>query len=152
MENNELKKVPIRNRTCYYFDDIIELEDFDLDNILIDKRSHKNILICDISYKYLIGSKPLRIRFYKIDKIIRIYDRRRFLKLFSTKRYDAICDKIRYLLSIKSGITFTISHYFAKIKVDSYDSLPKEETLTLHNVIIHIKSVLNKDKDHYYCY
>ena len=152
MENNQLKKVPNRNRTCYYFNDIIKLEDFDLDNILIDKKSHKNILIYDILYKNLIGSKPLRIRFDKIDEIIRIHDGRRFLKLFSNKRYDAIYDKIRYLLSIKSGITFTISHYFAKIKVDSYDSLPKEETLTLHNVIIHIKSVLNKDKNHYYYY
>ena len=28
---------------CYYFDDKIKLEDFDLDNILIDEKSHKNI-------------------------------------------------------------------------------------------------------------
>ena len=117
MENNQLKKVPNRNRTCYYFNDIIKLEDFDLDNILIDKKSHKNILIYDILYKNLIGSKPLRIRFDKIDEIIRIYDRRRFLKLFSNKRYDAIYDKIRYLLSIKSGITFTISHYLQRSKL-----------------------------------
>ena len=34
MENNELKKVSIKNRTCYYFDNIIKFEDFDLDNIL----------------------------------------------------------------------------------------------------------------------
>ena len=33
MESNDLKKVNIKNRTCYYFDDIIKLEDFDLDNI-----------------------------------------------------------------------------------------------------------------------
>ena len=57
MENNELKKICIRNRTCYYFDDIIKLEDFDLDNILMDKKIHENILIYDISYKNLIGSK-----------------------------------------------------------------------------------------------
>ena len=36
----------------------------------------------------------------------------------------------------------------AKTNVDSYDSLPTEKRLTLHNVIIQIKSVLNKDKDH----
>ena len=29
------KKVRIKNRTCYYFDDIIELEDFDFNDILI---------------------------------------------------------------------------------------------------------------------
>ena len=36
------------------------------------------------------------------------------------------------------------------MKLDSYDSLPIEKTLTLHNVIILIKSILNKDKNHYY--
>ena len=36
MENNEFKEVNIRNYTCYYFDDIIEIEDFDFDIILID--------------------------------------------------------------------------------------------------------------------
>ena len=42
------------------------------------------------------------------------------------------------------------SHYFAKIKVDSYDSLPIEKRVTLYDVIIHIKPVLNKDKHHSY--
>ena len=32
MENNEIKEVRIKNRTCYFFDDVIKLEDFDLDN------------------------------------------------------------------------------------------------------------------------
>ena len=59
MENTEFKKVRLKNRTCYYSDDIIRLEDFNLDNVLIDKKSHENILIYDISYKTLIGSKPL---------------------------------------------------------------------------------------------
>ena len=44
MENNEIKIVCIKNRTCCYFDDIIKLEDFDLD-ILIDEKSHENILL-----------------------------------------------------------------------------------------------------------
>ena len=51
MENNELKKVRIKNRTCYYVDDINKLENFDIDNILIDEKSHENILISGISYK-----------------------------------------------------------------------------------------------------
>ena len=42
------------------------------------------------------------------------------------------------------------SHYFAKIKVGSYNYFPVEKTLTLHNVIIHIKSFLIKDKNHYF--
>ena len=47
-------------------------------------------------------------------------------------------------------MTYVSSYYYAKFKVDSYDSLPIEKTLTLHNVIIHIKSVLHKDQNHYY--
>ena len=37
----------------------MKLEEIDLDNILINEKSHENILIYDISYKTLIGSKPL---------------------------------------------------------------------------------------------
>ena len=137
-------------KVCYYFNDIIKLEGFDLDNILIDEKSHENILIYDISYKTLIDSKPLRIRLNKIDGFIRIYDGTRYLTLFGSKKYDAIYNRIRYLISLKSGITYIFSHYFAKIKVDSYDFLPIEKILTLYNVIMHIKTVLNKDKNHYY--
>ena len=63
MENNKLKEVNFKNCTCYYFDHIIEIEDFDFDNICIDEKSQKHILIHDISYKTLFGSKSLRIRF-----------------------------------------------------------------------------------------
>ena len=37
-----LKKVCIKNRTCYCFEDIVKLEDFHLDNIVIDKKSNEN--------------------------------------------------------------------------------------------------------------
>ena len=40
MENNDVKKVRIKNRLYYYLDDIIKLEDCDIDDILIDKNSH----------------------------------------------------------------------------------------------------------------
>ena len=39
MENNVYKNVRIKNRTCYYFDDIIKVKDFDFNNILIDEKS-----------------------------------------------------------------------------------------------------------------
>ena len=76
-----------------------------------------------LRYRTLIDSKPLRIRLDKIDGFIRIYDRTRYLTLFGSEKYGAIYDRIRYLISLKSGITYIFSHYFAKIKVDSYDSL-----------------------------
>ena len=110
----------------------------------------KNHMTYDFSYKTLIGSKPLRIIFDKINRFITIYDGTRYLTLFGSEKYDAIYDRIRYLINLKSGITYIFSDYFSKIKVDFYDSLSIGKRLTLHNVIIHIKSVLNKDKNHYY--
>ena len=77
---------------------------------------------------------------------IRIYDGSRYLTLLDSEKYDTIYNRIRYLINLKIGITYIFSHHFAKIKGDSYDSLPIEKILTLHNVIILIKSVLKKIK------
>ena len=80
--NDELKEIDIKDCIWYYFNDIIKTEDFDFDNILIDEKSYENILVYNISYKSLIESKPLRIRFDKIDEVIRVYDGTRYLVLF----------------------------------------------------------------------
>ena len=69
--NDKLKEIDIRSGT-YYFDNITKFEDLDLDNILIDAKSYENILVYNISYKNLIGDKPLRIRFDKVDGFIRV--------------------------------------------------------------------------------
>ena len=38
MDNkNELNKFDIKNRKCYYFDDIMKIKDIDFENILLDK-------------------------------------------------------------------------------------------------------------------
>ena len=113
MENNEIK-----NHTCYYFDDIIKLKDFDLD-ILIDKNSHRNILFYDSSYKTSIGLKLLRIKFDKINGIIRIYDGTRYMTLFGIEKYDAIYDRTRYLIFFltilrKSKLIFMILYLLRK--------------------------------------
>ena len=57
--NGELKEINIKNHTCYYFDDIIKIEDVDFDNILLDEKSYKNILVYDIAYKTFIGAKTI---------------------------------------------------------------------------------------------
>ena len=148
--NDEIIEIDIKNRTCYYFDDIIKIEDFYLDNILIDEKSYENIFC--IWYKCLIDSKPLHIRFHKIDGFIRLYDGSRYLVLFGSEKCDSLYDRIRYTVSVKSGITYIISHNYRKIKEDSYDSLPLEKTITFRDVIILIKSVFNKDENNYhYC-
>ena len=60
----------------------IKFEDFDLNNTLVDEKLHENVLVYNISYKTLIGARPLRIRFDKIDVFIRFYHGTRYLVLF----------------------------------------------------------------------
>ena len=128
---------------CYYFDYTMKILDINFRGILLDEKKHENILIYDISYKTtFLGSLPLRIMFDKIDGFIKNYDRSIYLVLFSYL-YEEICNKIKYLISEKSGIADSINYSFAKIRIDSYNSLPFEKILAFHNVIIFIKSVVN---------
>ena len=84
MESNDKLK-DIKIRTCYYFDDIIKINDFDLDKIFIDERWYENILVYNISYKSLIDSMPLRITFDKVDGFIRVYDGTEYIVLFASE-------------------------------------------------------------------
>ena len=58
---NNLKEINCNNCTCYYFDDIVKIEDFDFDFY------H---LVFNISNKTLIGTKPLSIRLDKANRFI----------------------------------------------------------------------------------
>ena len=64
--------------------------------------------------------------------------------MFGTKKYDGDYDRMRY------DMTFIFSHYFAKIKVDFKILCLWKKKLTLHNAVIIIKSIFNKDKNNYY--
>ena len=64
---------------------------YHIDNILIDEKPYKNVLVYNISYKTLIDAKPLLIRFNKIDGFIWVYNRTKFW----------------YYLEVKNVVTFT---------------------------------------------
>ena len=109
------------------------------------KEKYKNILIYEILYKTSTGAKPLRIRFDQIDRLIKIHDKITYSVLFDYKYCDKIYDKIEYLISEKSGITDSINHNFARIRIDPNDSLHAGKNIVFHNVIIVIKSVVKKN-------
>ena len=97
---NELKEIDIKNRPCFYFDDIINGTKINFSNILLDKKSYENISVYSISYKTLTGPKRLRIKFDKIDRFIILIDGKiEHLILFGYGLFNKICDKIKYLIS-----------------------------------------------------
>ena len=57
-----------------------------------------------------MGLEPLRFCVDKIDGFIKIYDGIKCLELLGHSWNDEICDRIKYLISRKSGITDTINH------------------------------------------
>ena len=147
---NELKKNDIKNNAFYHFDHRMGIIDINFKYILLDEKKCENIFIYDISYKTtFIGSISLRIRFSVIDGFIKVDDGIRYLVLFSYL-YDEICNRIKYLISEKSGITYSINYDLARIGIGAYNSLPIEKILTFHNVTILIKSVVNENKNKYY--
>ena len=48
--SNNIKNIDIKNHTYHFFDDIFNIKNFDPNNIQIDEKSHKNIIIYYIGY------------------------------------------------------------------------------------------------------
>ena len=101
------------------------------------------------NHKKTFWFMTLHIRFNKADGFIKVFDGTSQLLLFGPKKY-VIYNKITYLITQESSITYVFSHNNARIKVDSKDCLPLEKTLAIHNAIILIKSVFKKNQNYYY--
>ena len=103
----------MKNSTSYIFDDIINIRNFDLNNIKIDKNSYKNIFIYYIGYvmiKVLEYAKinsvnPLYLIFNKENGYFEVINGNKYLTLVPTneskekiKEYKELWMKIRDLV------------------------------------------------------
>ena len=52
--SNKAKDIDIKNRTHYFLNDVINIKNFDSNNIKIDEKSYKNILIYYIATYLLL--------------------------------------------------------------------------------------------------
>ena len=59
--SNKAKNLGIKNHTYYFSNDIINIKNFDLNNIKIDEKSCKDILIYGIGYVTIKDSKYVKI-------------------------------------------------------------------------------------------
>ena len=58
---NKVKDIAIKNQRYYLFNDIINIKSFDSNNIKIDEKSYKNIIIYDTGYVMIKDSKYVKI-------------------------------------------------------------------------------------------
>ena len=59
-----IKQIKIKNRTYYFFNDMINIKDIELSLVKIDKKSYKNVDIYNIGYitiKKLMIMKTLTV-------------------------------------------------------------------------------------------
>ena len=61
--SNKVKEIDIKNQTYHFFDDIVNVKNFDLDNIKIDEKSYKIILIYCIGYVMIKDLKYIESSF-----------------------------------------------------------------------------------------
>ena len=59
--SNKVKNIDIKNCTYYFFNDIIKNRNFERNNIKIDEKWYKNILIWYIGYVTIKDSKYVKI-------------------------------------------------------------------------------------------
>ena len=159
------KEINIKNRTYYFYNDIIDLKTFDSNNLKVDKKTYKDLDIFNVAYvtKEKIGCgydgssvNPLYLRINDASGYIKEINKDKYLIFNDT-------DKNKELLEIQddvfSGIMSKIkkidddwpeySKGYKKIKFNSDDNLPLNKTLKIRTMTITIRCVFSEENKLY---
>ena len=157
----EVKQINIKNRTYYFYNDIIDFKNFDARLLKVDKKSCESIGIYNIGY----------ITIKKINDCENIYSvNPLYLLINHAKAYIGEKGVNKYLIfDSKDGNEELLKIYnnvlngtrnepkeggsgecdyekvYMKIKFNSDDNLPLSKPLKFHNMTITTKSVFEED-------
>ena len=156
----EIKQIDIKNRTYYFYNDIIDLKDFDARLLKIDKKSYKNIGIYNIGYitikkiddyENIYSVNPLYLTITHASGYIEEKGVNKYLVFDSTdenkellKKYNDFFNGIRDKIKEVSSDECDYEKDYMKIKFNSDDDLPLNKQLKFHNMTITIRSVFEK--------
>ena len=158
-----LKQLNIKNRTYYFYDDIINLEKFNPSLLKLDKKSVMDINIYYIGYvtkkpKYNINRvNPLYLLIRELDGFIDEKNGSKYLNITLTdSNNDALIKYAEVWSGIKDQIkkinNDSVNEYdknYMKIKIDSDDNLPLYKVLKFHALTVIIRSVFERDGKYY---
>ena len=162
--NNKLKDIDIKNRTYYFSDNMINIKNFVLYKIKIDKKSYKNILIYYIGYLTLKNLRYVKISsvnplYLIINKVNGYFEEiygNKYLTLIPTneskntlKKYEELWNNIRNIIKSKTNNWDDCDENYEKIDFNSDDDLPLKITLVLRNMIIVAGAVFHEDSKYY---
>ena len=158
-----IKQINIKNRTNYFFNDMINIKIFDKSPIKIDiQKSYKNVGIYYIGYitiKRISDSEninsvnPLDLIIGKVDGCIKESNGTKYLTFASTdknkkvlEKYTKLWDEIKYhIQTTNSGRSGEYKKDYMRIKFNSDDDLPLNKILKFHMLTIIVRSFYEED-------
>ena len=156
-----VKQIDIKNRTYYFYNDIIDLKSFDARLLKIDKNSYKNVGIYNIGYitikeiddcESICSVNPLYLRVDHANGYIKENGVNKYLIFDSTdenkellKKYNDVWGGIRDKIKEVNSGECDYEKEYIKIKFNSDDNLPLNKPLKFHNMTITIRSVFEED-------
>ena len=156
-----IKQINIKNRTYYFYNDIIDLENFKSNLLKIDKKSYKDIDIYNIGYitikkiddcKNIYSVNPLYLLIDHASGYIEEKGVNKYLVFDSTdenkellKKYNDVFNGIRDKIKEINSDERDYEKDYMKIKFNSDDNLPLNKQLKFHNMTITIRSVFEED-------
>ena len=157
----EIKQINMKNRTYYFYNNIIDIKNFDARLLKINKKSYKNIGIYNIGYitikkiddcKNIHSVNPLYLRIDHANGYIEEKGVNKYLVFDSTdenkellKKYNDVWNGIKNKIKEVSDKECDHEKDCMKIKFNSDDNLPLNKPLKFHNMIITIRSVFEED-------
>ena len=156
-----IKQINIKTRTYYFYNDIIDLENFKSNLLKIDKKSYKDIGIYNIGYiaikkiddcKNIYGMNPLYLRVDHASGYIEEKGVNKYLIFDSTdenkellKKYNDVWNGIRDKIKEISSNECDYKKDYMKIKFNSDDNLLLNKPLKFRNMAITTRSVFEED-------
>ena len=160
--SNKVKDINIKNRTYYFFNDIIDTENFDPNNIKI---GHLKIV-----YTYYIGYVTIDeyVKIYSVNSLYLIFryvneyfeeiNGNKYLTLVPTheskkkiKKFEELWIKIRNLIRsvTKNSDDYDYDEKYLKIKFDSDDELPLNKTIEIPTITIVVRAIFLENNNCY---
>ena len=162
--SNKAKDKKIKNRTYCFFNNIINIENFDPSNIKIDEKSYKNIVIYHIGYVTIKDSKCLKI--YSVNPLYLIFcnvngyfeeiNGNKYLMLVPTneskekmKKYGELWSKIRAFIRSITKSSDDYDEKYIKTKFNSDEELPLNKTIEIPIMTIAVRAIFLENNKFY---
>ena len=157
------KQMNIKNRTYYFYNNLINIKHFDGRLLKLDKKTSMGLGIYYIGYvrkksEYKINSvNPLYLMINRIDVFIEEKNGDKYLNIASTDRNSEVLKKYSEVWNgIKDSIKKTndsgLKEYgkdYMKIKFSSDDDIPLNKQLSFLTITVIIRNTFEKDGKYY---